>query len=354
MTTWDDQLKELWEARRNHSMEVYEKASRGIISDSTERVQRYLNRAHARGGPAALANAAVIAEGAHREEHFERQIGTQDQLTIEYLEGGLCASLPVGRITTPLGTGTGFLVGCGLMMTNHHVLLSGNACGMSSIELNVEENRIGRARPIESFELLPERFFYTCPEIDLTLVAVAPHSEQGTPLERFGSLPLRRETGKILVGQRVNLIGHPTGGSKQIAIRDNRLLSVEETLCLYSCDSDAGSSGSPVLNDDWEVIGLHSRSISEVSKSDGPGPGVKKWVANAGIRASVIVKHLANASLNKEQRTLCDELVGAWETSSRFPAPSEEPVAVFESSLRQEVGIRVCLKKGERLIVEGE
>ncbi|WP_208978683.1 hypothetical protein [Pseudovibrio denitrificans] len=53
-----------------------------------------------------------------------------------------------------------------------------------------------------------------------------------------------------------------------------------------------GSSGAPVLNDQWLPVALHHRSIPHPSHRN-------KWIANRGIRISAI---LANLKLHASKR----------------------------------------------------
>jgi endonuclease G len=65
----------------------------------------------------------------------------------------------------------------------------------------------------------------------------------------------------------VNIIQHPRGGYKKIGIRSNLVTATTDTEVRYFTDTDIGSSGSPVCNDDWQVIALHcgSYQVSDVS-----------------------------------------------------------------------------------------
>lgn len=73
------------------------------------------------------------------------------------------------------------------------------------------------------------------------------------------------------MAEYVNIIQHPGGKAKQICIRNNRLLDMPgnepgaaapelDPYLLYEADTERGSSGSPVCNDQWEVIALAPRS----------------------------------------------------------------------------------------------
>jgi hypothetical protein len=61
-------------------------------------------------------------------------------------------------------------------------------------------------------------------------------------------------------GYPVNIVQHPAGLAKRIAIRRNLLKTATATELQYFGDTLGGSSGSPLCNDAWEVIGLHRAS----------------------------------------------------------------------------------------------
>ena len=58
----------------------------------------------------------------------------------------------------------------------------------------------------------------------------------------------------------VNIIQHPAGQPKQIAIRNNLAATLRGSDLAYYTDTNGGSSGSPVCNDQWQVLALHKAS----------------------------------------------------------------------------------------------
>src|SRR6185369_4011734 len=88
------------------------------------------------------------------------------------------------------------------------------------------------------------------------------------PLSGYGSLRLLEAEGKAIVGELMNIIQHPNGEPKQLALRENKLVDVLDRFVHYETDTAPGSSGSPVFNDQWECVGLHH---SGVPKRDDAG-----------------------------------------------------------------------------------
>jgi hypothetical protein len=92
---------------------------------------------------------------------------------------------------------------------------------------------------------------------DWTIVRV-----QDNPTSVYGSLDLApmadsdwTATGDNL--RWVNIIQHPFGGPKAIAIYHNLLTYRDANYMLYTTDTQPGSSGSPIFDSDWRVVGLH-------------------------------------------------------------------------------------------------
>ena len=75
-------------------------------------------------------------------------------------------------------------------------------------------------------------------------------------------LPICGREVSVKSGERVpvNIIQHPYGGIKKLAIRNNLAVKTYEMNIAYFTDTDGGSSGSPVCNDAWEVVALHKAS----------------------------------------------------------------------------------------------
>ncbi len=227
----------------------------------------------------------------------ERVIGkTRDFLAIQFFDRGTVASRAVCRIVTQLpdgqAFGTGFLVTPHLLLTNHHVFKDAATAKQSRAEFNYQLSP-DHTLPIESFQLSPEVFFLTDEGLDFSLVAVEPRSATGAPLESFGFCPLIGAEGKILTGQPVNVIQHPNGDLKQVVIRDNKLLDLPEKAkgtsidqyAYYQADTEPGSSGSPVFNDQWEVIALHHSGVPRTNAAGSPSTPTARWCRPAAIPA---------------------------------------------------------------------
>lgn len=88
--------------------------------------------------------------------------------------------------------------------------------------------------------------------------------------------------------ERIYIIGHPAGGTLQLSFQDNLLLDYEDPRIHYRTPTTGGSSGSPVFNQQWELIGLHHAGSGEMPKLHGQ-PGT--YQANEGMWIQAIKKH---------------------------------------------------------------
>lgn len=282
-------------------------------------------------------------------EFLERIIGGSNLLGIAFLEVGSTVAHTVGRVHInnqfqELGFGTGFLVSPRLLLTNNHVLPNAESARFSVVEFHFQNGADGRPLPTHTFELQPDVFFATHPTLDFTLVAVAEQSRPNgnaapVPLARFGFNRLSGEQGKILIGECINVIQHPDGKPKQIALQQNELIDRLDDFLHYQTDTAPGSSGSPLYNNQWEVVGLHHSGVPErrdgqIISIDGTpwtpdmGEARVRWIANEGARISSILAQAPNLpGLSAEQRRLLDDMLNPPATTAApVPPPVPPPV----------------------------
>lgn len=282
----------------------------------------------AAGDPAAMTAAGAI---------LERIVLTDDLLGVGYLEGGVTASAAVGRVNIRnaqgrlVGYGTGSLVSPDLLLTNHHVLPDAGTAGFSVIEFDYQDGVDGLPRPVRAFPLDPDRFFAADRALDFALVAVKATAEDLRP---FGFNRLIGSEGKAIVGDFVTIVQHPGGGKKQVALRENRVVDVLDEFLHYETDTEPGSSGSPVFNDQWEIVALHHASVPATGHAEYGG------FLNEGIRVSKLLKFLREHSLTPAQQALLDGLATRPERARPAAANGSAPVLTlsmpFDIRLRAE------------------
>jgi V8-like Glu-specific endopeptidase len=176
----------------------------------------------------------------------------------------------VGRIVTQkgLGVGTGFLISSQLLMTNNHVIRNDKTAELCRIEFDFVRRFDKGFGPTQLFRLLPREFFLTSVthddlNLDYTIVAVEPVNSEGEELAGRGSIPLVSPLGELTVLEWANIIQHPGGNPQQVALRDNKVVKSLEHFIHYEADTQPGSSGSPVFNDQWQLVALHHSGVPD-------------------------------------------------------------------------------------------
>ncbi|GII96785.1 DNA/RNA non-specific endonuclease [Sinosporangium siamense] len=251
--------------------------------------------------PAAITAAEPAAVTAAA-DLLERIINTNDLLPVGYLEGGALAARAVARVVVrdargrPAGYGTGSLISPDLLLTNHHVLSDAATAGWSGVEFDYQDGVDGHPLPLRRFSLDPGRFFLADEELDFALVAVKAGAGE---LARFGFNRVMAAEGKAIVGDFVTIIQHPGGERKQVALRENRIVDILDLFLHYQTDTEPGSSGSPVFNDQWEIVALHHAGV--------PAPD-QGGVINEGVRISRLLDFLRGQAFPPAQQALLDRL----------------------------------------------
>jgi V8-like Glu-specific endopeptidase len=269
---------------------------------------------------------ATRAASLDRPSLHERILGVAKDLQAwSFLPRGVRAARTVARISVSengreIPIGTGFLVSPRLLLTNHHVFPRIDAIRQAFVEFDAQVTIDNTPDLAKRFTLDPDTFFVADQDLDFALVLVKVDAS-GRPVgETFGWNRLSVQFGKLVLGEPVNIVGHPGGRLKEISIRENRLEVRLDDFLQYQTDTEPGSSGSPVYNDQWEVTALHHGGVPRIDdqgrilRQDGriwqPGDGddAVDWVSNEGVRISAILKHLATLPLDDAHRRFLAEM----------------------------------------------
>ncbi len=245
---------------------------------------------------------------------YERAIGDNDSVYSNFAELIALTKRKVGRIVMNWNgdatSATGFMVSPRLLLTNWHVFETKEMADHGEVQFFYEYDAQGHPGTPAIFKFDTASFFFSDKVLDYCFVAVQPTDESGTvSLESIGYLYLDKTLGKIgdTGKEKLNIIHHPLGDYKQISIRENTFEEIDATTIRYKTDTAPGSSGSPVLNDQWQVVGLHHMSVPKMSGNDYVDKDGKiipmvggqidtsrfVWEKNEGMRISVILKHVA-------------------------------------------------------------
>jgi S1-C subfamily serine protease len=183
-----------------------------------------------------------------------------------------------------IGTGTGFLVEDGIVVTNHHVV-----AGASRVEVVLADERRVQATGLVAFDK----------DTDLALLRLPPVALRPLPLG-----------GTVEPGDRVIVLGSPLGLSLSVsdgivaALRPAGLgadTGLRSPLLQITAPISPGSSGSPVLDSRGAVIGVAQAVL------------VRGQNVNLAIPADSVRALLAKSKLEGlERRFQAAPRVGSW------------------------------------------
>jgi endonuclease G len=219
---------------------------------------------------------------------------TVDFLEMVALEKARVAGHAVGRLVSGNDAiGTCFMISPELLITNHHVIQDATFAKTCEVEFNVEVDARGRSRPVTRFALAPEKFCETDrrTHMDFTVLALGDRISGSRTVANLGFCRITADANKHALGDFVNIIQHPGGEHKQVVMRENLLVHRGRNVLLYNADTNGGSSGAPVFNDDWRVVALHHFAGTSSTIRLENGVELPDTV-NEGIRASRIALEL--------------------------------------------------------------
>jgi Trypsin-like peptidase domain len=175
------------------------------------------------------------------------------------------AMVKVPRLQPPMTeiyTGTGWLIGSGLLLTCLHVLEARRMDEAASGDLSLLHRQAGSTHVIFDYEQPGQAIEYrgelvAC-DVALDYAILRLHDREDNPLARYGVLPLDADA-PLTVQTQLCVIQHPRGMPQQYA---SGFYRGEWTggygRFLYDAETDNGASGGPVLNvNTWRVIALH-------------------------------------------------------------------------------------------------
>ena len=215
-------------------------------------------------------------------------------LPVEFMETGLRRVRAVVRIKHPEGKhGTGFLTDDNLLITNNHVIPSREVAAIVKAEFHYDTQDMAP----QQYDLDAAGGFATSPkeQDDWTAVRIKGDPQKDSQ-DQYPIQPIklvRLPAGEPAVPGPAFIIQHPAGGPKQLALYNNMLVHADERRIQYKTDTLEGSSGSPVFDVQWRVIGLH-HSGGWLPKNPNT---MKAEYANEGIHINVVLDGLKNAGL---------------------------------------------------------
>jgi len=168
-----------------------------------------------------------------------------------------------GQPAQGIGYGTGWLVAPGLMLTNHHVIEARDlkreapateadfeSQGKNAIAwFDYHREGVFAGRPVAATGVVAKSR-----ELDYALFRL----ENQPEVTARGSMTLAKGL-SLKPGVRLNIVQCTGGGPLRFAIRNNFFVGLGQNSyqARYLTDTKSGSSGSPVLNDAWQVVAMH-------------------------------------------------------------------------------------------------
>jgi endonuclease G, mitochondrial len=269
---------------------------------------------------------------------------TEDFLRASFLSQGADSARSVGYVEVNYGSkseiGTGFLVSPQLFLTNRHLVEDESAARGTQVTFFRELDERGAPKPTTTFLLDPTRFALFSPDdqLDYALVALGQRQSGSADPSELGFCALSDHPDKHVIGMNTNIIQHPSGWPKMISVRNNILTARTDHTLLYETDTEQGSSGSPVFNDDWQLVALHH--WGEPFLDRGGLEKVAPLNVNEGVRISAIYRDLASRldQLPSAWRALLQQALGNQSVSPNHGdgprlSPSRRAVPAAETAL---------------------
>jgi V8-like Glu-specific endopeptidase len=227
---------------------------------------------------------------------LERILGADSFLPLAWYRTGLQRCRAVARIQTDFGDGlgTGFLVSGPdlhpdlpplVVVTNGHVVpeeLEPDEAVVAFHGLDDDPGEPARFRVTHQWWYRPS----ARNGLDTTILELDGYPKDVIPTPLAKALPA-----KPFTSRRAYVIGHPRGlAQPQFSLQDNILLDYDQRVLHYRSPTEAGSSGSPVFDNNWRLIGLHHSGGIRMPQLNNAGG---TYAANEGITFDAIRRGLA-------------------------------------------------------------
>ncbi|MEM6383100.1 MAG: serine protease [Pseudomonadota bacterium] len=231
-------------------------------------------------------------------------------------------------------SGTGFLVGPNLLVTNQHVINSEEVAATAQIDFEFERSpgelfqmasvlrdarRTMRLNPARLFQ-----FSLAQGGLDYTFVWIEDEAAAG-----YGRIPMSRGSFIARPYDPIFIIHHPEGDFKKASVDDTEVLNVDGDLLLYAADTRSGSSGAPVIARNGKLVGLHHAFSADdrllknhKTRAATLQDGRAYTVANEGIKFSAIAVHLeSRLSGAGSDKAAIQEILDHFEDSDSITGP---------------------------------
>ena len=165
------------------------------------------------------------------------------------------------------GRGTGFLIGPGVVMTNHHVIsrISQTQSRTVSVRFDFHKDLNGNLVPSgKTYALADDWLIDSSPaeELDYALLRVegAPEAENAQGAVRGYLIP---QPHQFRVNEPLFILQHPLAAEIKVGLGFVTAYNPLHKRVTYNTNTEAGSSGSPCFTLDWELVAIHHFGYSQ-------------------------------------------------------------------------------------------
>jgi len=247
----------------------------------------------------------------------EKIIGFDDSLDMDFLSGGLEIAKAVALVAVPRfegGTqimvsggpwvlrGTAWLIAPNLALTNHHVINSRLDREAPANDADFGLQALGSSLQFDfdapvgyngGAKATVGRLVASSAQLDYALLELT-----GAPQRPIPAIAPTPVTLDPTTRMAVNIVQHPRGEYKRVAVRNNLVSAADATSVRYFTDTDYGSSGSPVCDDGWRVVALHrgAQRVTDVQFQGKPEAYVNFGSQIQAVLADIATKDQAAAN----------------------------------------------------------
>lgn len=222
---------------------------------------------------------------------FEKIFGDEMPIPLKIYNAGAERARSVAKVSWGgAGIGTAFvlageelhesLAGTVAFITNEHVVAKPGVDGpgkpVKEVSLEFEIGPDGQPVSVSGLRAV---WFSVKEELDVAVMVTDDPAVAALP-----SLEVAQWVPDPMPGSYVFVIGHPGGAELKFSIRGNDYVATDYVKLHYTAPTEKGSSGSPVFDHEWRLIGVHHKGLASMPRIDGDG----EYEANEGMTIEAV------------------------------------------------------------------
>ena len=231
-----------------------------------------------RDGGAVELGTPDLRSGLEATKELQAKFGAESARSARWFKKAFRRTQSVARVmrSGDVHVGTAFLVrGSDLLrdwgrrpvlVTNAHVLAEpppSHGVGRREARVRFTENKAVEETSFRIDEIL----FSSPPDaLDATIATLREEIEDVPELQLGYSNDIEPDADPR---PRLSVIGHPSGRALEISLYDNHLVDLDPPYVYYRSLTEGGSSGSPVFDQDWDVVALHHAANRKRQANEG-------------------------------------------------------------------------------------